>query len=101
MNSNPALYRELNLPFDDEESLKSALDAFLVMVSDFRIECKLPDVHILIRTSHYDADGVETDTISDLYFGNQAQALAVARHGYVNAMQPYLIDEADLGIGEE
>lgn len=70
--NNPALYKAMNKPFKTEEEHGEAIRMFFRAVEDYRRLYKLPDVVVIVRSSHKPKGKDEQHSISTLCLGDSA-----------------------------
>lgn len=73
MKINAKLYRELSLPHPTMEAAQEAVTRFSDAIEAARIECRIPNVVMIITANTIDADGDEITVGLDACFGNEAE----------------------------
>lgn len=91
---NPALYREMSVPFEDDTAANAALKAFFEDIEASRKKHKISDVAVLVEIGTM-TDGEETRGCAQLYLGNGANTLPMLARAYGEARGVY---EEQLGL---
>lgn len=75
--ADPALYRELDVPFPNREALIAALDGFDTEFRELRKKYRLPDVYCIIRAVRLDESGKEHEGYATLSCGSDVHSAAM------------------------
>lgn len=79
--SDPALYRELSVPFESSEEADEALKGFYESLEKIRKEYHMADVHVIVRINITHTDGSEGAAMSSAHWGDTLKATQLCAWG--------------------